>query len=234
MQMLSKTQEITANNLANINTPGFKGSKVFYRMVKEQVGGNEVSKTVPMQQVDMSQGVLEPTHNQFDFAIKGEGFFVVEGEHGRQLTRDGRFHLNANGYLVDGRGNNVIGNAGPIYLPDSIKVTGRNNGGAEVEVATDGTIRFDDEVFDKIQTVKVTDTSHLERKGSNYFTVHENFLQEDHSSSVMQGYFEKGNVNPLNEMVDMMQTVKMFESQQRAIRSTDEMLSQATSKLGQF
>ncbi len=234
MQMLSKTQDITADNLANINTPGFKGNKVFYQMVKEQVDGEEVTRTVPMQQVDMAQGVLEPTDNKFDFAIKGEGFFMVEGQNGKQLTRDGRFNIDTDGYLVDGNGGRVIGNSGPINMPDYIKASGRNNKSAEIEVATDGTIRIDEEVFDKIMTVEVKDTSKLERQGSNYFAAREGQLVEDHSSSIMQGYYEKGNVNPLNEMVDMMKTVKMFESQQRAIRTTDEMLSQATSKLGQF
>lgn len=234
MQMLSKTQDITADNLANINTPGFKGNKVFYQMVKEQVDGEEVTRTVPMQKVDMTQGVLEATDNKFDFAIKGKGFFMVEGQNGRQLTRDGRFHVDTNGYLVDGNGGRVIGNSGPINMPDYIKATGRNNKSSEIEVATDGTIRINEEVFDKIMTVEVKDTSKLERQGSNYFAAREGQLVEDHSSSIMQGYYEKGNVNPLNEMVDMMKTVKLFESQQRAIRTTDEMLSQATSKLGKF
>ncbi|SHG14078.1 flagellar basal-body rod protein FlgF/flagellar basal-body rod protein FlgG [Fodinibius roseus] len=235
MQMLSKTQEVTADNLANINTPGFKGNKVFYQMVKEQVDGREVSRTIPRQHLDMSQGVLEATNNEFDFAIKGEGFFMVEGQNGeRQLTRDGRFHIDPDGFLVDGNGSKVIGNGGPINMPDLIRATEANNGGGGMEVATDGTIRINDEVYDQIRTVGVEDPSQLERQGSNYFKATEEMLTEDHSSSIMQGYFEKGNVNPLNEMVDMMQTVKTFESQQRAIRTTDEMLGQATSKLGQF
>lgn len=234
MQMLSKSQEVTAGNLANINTPGFKGSKVFYQMVKEQVDGQEVTRTIPRQQVDMTQGVLEATNNEFDFAIKGDGFFLVESQNGKHLTRDGRFHIDTDGYLVDGNGSRVIGNAGPVNLPDYVRATDRNSGGSDIEVATDGTIRIDDEVYDQILTVGVKDVSMLERQGSNYFKADEEMLQRDDTSSVMQGYFEKGNINPLNEMVDMMQTVKIFESQQRAIRTTDEMLGQATSKLGQF
>lgn len=232
MQMLSKSQEVTANNLANINTPGFKGSKVFYRMFQEQVNGNSEVKTVPMQQVDMKQGVLEPTGNTFDFGIKGKGFFVVKGEEGTHLTRDGRFSMSPNGYLVNSQGDKVMGQSGSIHIPEYMKATGQPGKETKLEVASDGTIRLNNEIFDKLNIVKVNDAASLERRGSNYFSAPEEALVRDNSSTVMQGYYEKGNVNPLNEMVDMMRTTKMFESQQRAITTTNEMLGQATRKLG--
>lgn len=234
MQMLMQVQDVTANNLANINTPGFKGSKVFYRMVQEQVNGKAVSRPVPSQQVDMTQGVLEPTDNMFDFGIKGEGFFMVEGRNGNQLTRDGRMHISTDGYLVDSEGSRVIGESGPIHIPQYLKAAENTGNEVKVEVARDGTIRLNDEVLDKFRIVRVEDTSKLERMGSNYFSGKEDLLIEDQSSTVMQGYYEAGNVDPLNEMVDMMQTTKLFEMQQRAIRTTDEMLGQATSKLGKL
>ena len=74
MQVLSRSQDMTADNLANINTPGFKGNKVFYRMFQENVNGKNITRSVPMQQVNLDQGILEPTGNQFDLGINGEGF----------------------------------------------------------------------------------------------------------------------------------------------------------------
>lgn len=233
MQMLTKMQDVTANNLANINTPGFKKSNVFYQMVQQEVGGETVSRPVPNQQVDMTQGVLEATNNPLDFGIKGEGFFVVAGENGRQLTRDGRMHVNANGYLVDEQGKKVMGTSGPIYMPQYLKATGEN-GNVNLEVAEDGTIRLNSEVLDQMNVVNVKDTSDLERMGNNYFSAPANSFVKDQSSSVKQGYYESGNVDPLDEMVDMMKTSKMFKTQQRAIRTTDQMLGQATSDLGKF
>ncbi|NGP87377.1 flagellar hook-basal body protein [Fodinibius halophilus] len=234
MQMLRKAQDVTANNLANINTPGFKGSKVFYRMVQEEVNGESVTRPMPQQQVDMSQGVLEPTGNDLDFGIKGKGFFVVQGENSQKLTRDGRMHVSSDGYLVDGRGAKVMGDSGPIYMPQYLQAGGNNGEPAKVELADDGTIRLNSEVLDKLKIVKVEDTSQLDRQGSNYFAVQQSAMIDDNASRVRQGYYESGNVSPLNEMVDMMQTTKMFETQQRAIRTTDEMLGQVTSKLGKF
>lgn len=234
MQMLMKAQEVTANNLANINTPGFKGSNVFYQLVKSEVDGEVTTATIPGQQVDMSQGVLEATGNKFDFAIRGEGFFMVRGEGGRYLTRNGRFHIDTNGYLVDGNGSKVMGSAGPVYIPQYLQATDSQSV-MKLEVGSDGTIRLNDEVYDKLRLVEVEDPSQLERRGNSYFEVAgTNMLANASGSSVMQGYYEKGNVSSLNEMVDMMRTMKMFESQQRAIRTTDEMLGKITSNLGRF
>jgi flagellar basal body rod protein FlgG len=234
MQMLTKMQDVTANNLANINTPGFKGSNVFQKMVQEKIDGETVSRPVPQQQIDMQQGVLEPTKNPLDFGIKGKGFFVVKNENGLQLTRDGRMHFNSNGYLVDENGSRVMGDSGAIHMPEYLKATGENGDQAKLDVAKDGTIRLDNKVFDKLRVVKVEDTAQLERKGSNYLNAPQQALVEDQSSSVMQGYYETSNVDPLNEMVDMMKTTKMFESQQRAITTTDQMLGKATQELGKF
>lgn len=234
MQMLTKMQDVTANNLANINTPGFKGSNVFQKMVQERIDGEMSSRAVPQQQVNMQQGVLEPTDNMLDFGIKGEGFFVVQNENGTHLTRDGRMHFDTDGYLVDENGSRVMGDSGPIHMPEYLKATGESGADAKLEVAEDGTIRLNNEVFDRLRIVQVEDTSKLEHKGKNYMDAPGNVLAEDQSSSVMQGFYESSNVDPLNEMVDMMKTTKMFESQQRAITTTDQMLGQATSKLGKF
>lgn len=234
MQMLTKVQDVTANNLANINTPGFKGSKVFHQLVQEEINGKMTTRTVSGQQVDMTQGVLEATGNTLDFGIKGEGFFVVKGESGARLTRDGRMHVDGNGYLVDGKGSKVMGDSGPIHMPQYLRATGESGDQVKVEVADDGTIRLNSKILDRLRIVKVEDTSALQRKGSNYFEAPESLMVNDHTSSIKQGYYESGNVDPLNEMVDMMQTTKMFETQQRAIKTTDEMLGQVTSKLGKF
>jgi len=234
MQMLTKMQDVTANNLANINTPGYKGSNVFQKMVEERIDGKMVKRPVPQQQVDMQQGVLEPTNNPLDFGIKGKGFFVVQSEGGKQLTRDGRMHFNSDGFLVDENGSRVMGDSGPIHMPEYLKATSEGNEKAQLEVAKDGTIRLDGEVFDQLRIVKVEDTSQLKRKGSNYLSAPEQAMIDDKSSNVMQGYYESSNVDPLNEMVDMMKTSKMFESQQRAITTTDQMLGRATQQLGKF
>lgn len=234
MQVLSKSQDITANNLANINTPGFKGDKVFYRMFKDSVDGREVTKSVPMQSINLDQGILEPTGNEFDMGINGEGFFMVEDNDTNYLTRDGRFHLDSNGTLVNNMGAKVMGEAGEIQLAEYFQASVEGSGMPHLEIAKDGTIRLDGHAIDKLRIVHVEDSSTLQRKGNAYFSVSESLIKEEATGTVMQGYYEKGNVQPLAEMVDMMKNMQMFESQQRALKTTDEILSHVTTNLGKF
>lgn len=235
LQMLSKAQEATADNLANINTPGFKGTKLFHRLLTEQVNGKEITRTVAMQQTNFEQGVLEPTGNELDFGIDGEGFFVVEENGETFLTRDGRFQFDSDGYLRNSQGANVMGRGGEIHLPEYFTTPAESGMAPQLEVGKDGTIRLNDEIVGRLRVVKAKDPANLSRQGSSYFAANdETALEEDTKSVVMQGYFEKGNVESLHEMVDMMRNMQMFESQQRAMRTTDEMLSQATNTLGKF
>jgi len=235
LQMLSKAQEATADNLANMNTPGFKGNKLFHRLITEQLNGEEVTRTVAMQQVNMEQGVLEPTGNLLDFGIDGEGFFVVEDKGESFLSRDGRFQFDSDGYLRNSQGGYVQGEGGAIHIPEYFMAIDGTGGSPKLEVGKDGTIRLNDEAFDKIKLIEVEDPGQLERRGTSYFSVEEpGSLTDSEESIVMQGYFEKGNVQALHEMVDMMRNMQMFESQQRALRTSDEMLSQVTTNLGRF
>ena len=235
MQVLSRSQDVTADNLANINTPGFKGNKLFYRMMTENFNGTEIKRAVPMSQVNLDQGILEPTGNEFDVAINGEGFFKVQDGEQEYLTRDGRFSLNSDGILVNSNGAQVMGESGPIQLTQLFQSNSETGGQNQLEISKDGTILINGNAKDKIQIVKVDDPTVLERQGSTYFTVKDEIeLSDEGTGMVMQGYFEKGNVEPLAEMVDMMRNMQMFESQQRALKTTDDMLSQVTSRLGRL
>ncbi|MCH8557603.1 MAG: flagellar hook basal-body protein [Balneolia bacterium] len=235
LQMFSRAQEVTANNLANINTPGYKGSTLFYKLLDENVNGVQTQRTVPMNQTNFSQGELELTGNMFDIGISGSGFFMVEDDGQQFLSRDGRFRLDTDGYLVDSSGANVMGSAGPVHIPEYFQTSDIYGNNSTFEVSKDGTIRINDQVHDKIRVVNVADPSQLERRGNAYFAVtNTTALQEEESPELMQGYFEKGNVDALHEMVDMMKTMQMFDSQQRALRTTDETLSAAINSLGRF
>ena len=235
MQMFSRAQDVTANNMANLNTPGFKADKLFHRILTEEIDGRQMSRTVPMQQISLEQGELEPTGGTFDFAIVGNGFFVVEDEGQANLTRNGRFHLDSDDYLRNDRGGHVIGQSGRIHIPEYFHAMDQQQGEARLDVAKDGTIRLNDEVYDQIRVVRTGDPSTLERRGNTYFTAPGAILmQQDPESEIVQGYFEKGNVQTLSEMADMVKNMQMFEAQQRAMKTTDELLSHATHTLGRF
>ena len=234
MQALSKSQDMTADNLANLNTPGFKGSKIFYELYTEELDGKRISQGLPMQTIDMTQGVLEGTGNSFDMAIEGDGFFTVQEGDRTYLTRNGRFHLDNEGILVDDKGNPVLGTNGLIELNELVNGT-ENSDITEFKVNQDGTIYINGNEKSKIAILKPSKVSDLERHGNGYFKVDTiSSLLPDDSSKIHQGFYEKGNVQPLNEMVDMMQNMQLFESQQKAMRTTDELLGKITSQLGRY
>lgn len=235
MQVLSRSQDVTADNLANINTPGFKGNKLFYSMLTENMNGTEIKRAVPMSQINLDQGILEPTGNEFDVAINGDGFFKVQENDTEYLTRDGRFSLDSDGFLVNSNGANVLGDSGPIQLNELFQSNNTTGGPNRLEISKNGMVLINGKPQDKLHIVNVKDPNLLERQGSTYFTVKDEIeLSDEGIGMVMQGYFEKGNVQPLAEMVDMMRNMQMFESQQRAMKTTDDMLSQVTSRLGRL
>jgi len=236
LQMLARVQEVTANNLANINTPGFKADKLFYRAFSKELHGRPVAGVEAHQTVQMQQGIFESTGNTFDLAIEGEGFFEVEHDGKLFLTRNGRFSVNHEGYLVDDAGAYVQGHGGTIQLPQYTQSQTADQQ-IDIEITKDGTIQIDDIAQDRIKLVRVDDVQSLERRSNTYFKLPEHASQKqlvDEQSNVLQGFYENGNVEPLAEMVDMTSNMRLFESQQKAMQTTDEILSQVTTRLGRF
>lgn len=235
LQMLMQAQEVTANNLANINTPGFKADKLLFRAYMDQVNGENVSSVETARAIDLRQGTLEETGNPFDLAIQGQGFFEVQKDGQYFLKRNGHFKLDAEGFLVDEQGANVMGTGGAIQLPALIGGDA-TQASADINIAKDGTITVNGEQYGQLSLVQVSDPQKLERRGNSYFWVPENMPAQaiESTGQIMQGYQEAGNVNPLMELVDMTKNMRLFESQQRVMRTTDEMLSQVTTRLGKF
>ena len=234
LQMLVRVQEVTANNLANINTPGFKADKLFYRAFAKQLNERSVSGVEAHQTIQMQQGTFESTGNTFDLAIEGEGFFEVEHDGKLFLTRNGRFSVNNEGYLIDDAGAYLQGHSGAIQLPQYAQSQTADQQ-IDIEITKDGTIQIDDIAQDRIKLIKVDDVQSLERRNNTYFKTPENAPHIlDEESQVVQGFYESGNVEPLAEMVDMTSNMRLFESQQKAMQTTDEILSQVTTRLGRF
>jgi flagellar basal-body rod protein FlgF/flagellar basal-body rod protein FlgG len=235
MQMISRSQEVTANNLANINTPGFKRDKLFFQAYSALINDQPVKDPSPYQRLNLEAGSLEPTGNEFDFAISGDGFFQVNYEGQTMLSRNGRFMLDGDGFLRDENGGFVQGGSGDIYLPQLLDSNLLQNSQIKFEVASDGAVRINDEVVDKIQLFRVENLENLERRTNSYLAVKEGFEAElDMESRLNQGFYESGNVNPLAEMISMTTDMRLFESQQRNLRTSDELLGRVTNNLSRF
>jgi flagellar basal-body rod protein FlgG len=227
--------ETIANNLANISTKGYKRDNVFVNGVIEKLalrGQNSSSnRQFPYSTaiIDLSQGNLVGTNRPLDVAISGGGFFVVETPQGEAYTRDGRFILNAEGILTSVDGYAVLGEGGPIeiniqqYFPTQILINEK------------GEILIDGNLIDKLQILSPANPSDLVKAGGNLLKLADgsDSMRPEESATVKQGFLEDSNVNPLLEMVSMIEILEQFRIEEKVVRTQDEILDRAANQIGQ-
>ncbi len=182
-------------------------------------GGVRFQKLV----TDFTNGSFMDTGGRLDLAIKGSGFFKVEGEDGENLyTRNGSFSI-SNGFLSDLDGKRILGQNGPIPL----------NGG-NVDILSNGNVLVDDVLIDTLDVVDIDNKEFLRKRGDNLFYVAENAVvgETPFNGEVLQGYLEGSNMNPISGMVEMITLLREFESNQKVVRMQDEMLEKAANEIG--
>lgn len=230
LEMLSRAQDVTANNLANINTPGYKAQKLFYQAFQKAVNGQVVDIPDAQETANSESGDMKKTGNPLDVAINGKGFFLVNAKGQNVMSRNGRFHIDSQGYLRDSNNAYVQGKSGTIYLPEM-----QNNPNAKLQISKDGTIKLNGSVVDQLQLVKVPNYQDLKRLDNAYMTTKDGSLpQVDNQSTVAQGYYESSNVDPLKEMISMTTNMRLFQTQQKTMQTMDQILGQVASQLGKF
>jgi len=217
--------EIVANNLANAKTTGFKKDMTFNDLFEAENSRNIQTN----QQADHSQGALEQTGNPLDFAISGPGMFVLESETGELYSRDGHFSLDRDGFLVNSSGYRVLGQGGAVYLsPDGVQ-------SGAVSVSEDGQIYVDDQPMGAFRIARVLDPATLLRVDSNtYRAGEETRLEYMEKPRVFQGQLEDSNVDPVAEMISMIDLQRQFESIQKTVTTLDDALQNAANKIGNY
>jgi flagellar basal-body rod protein FlgG len=206
--------EVIAQNLANVNTSGYKGEHLAFGEVlvgafgqKEQMGGMVV---VGEQRVDFSQGELQQTGNPLDLAIEGEGFFVLDTPRGVRYTRQGTFTLSSDGTVVTPLGDPLLGAAGPIRVE-----------GKEVKVTPEGTVLSDGVEIERIRVVRFANPLQLAKEGHSLFRAPESDAQAASAFRVLQGNLEQANVDSIGALVALITVQRQFEAYERALRSMD-------------
>jgi len=214
--------EIIANNLANLNTTGFKREIPFAEYLERAENNNIKNIT------DFSEGEFIETDNPLDLAISGNAFFAVETDRGIEITKNGQFSKDGNGYLVTKDGNRVLGEKGYINLDDSLV---SENG--DLTITEDGEIKTGKFLLDNLKIVNVEDPKLLTRSENETFSYPEEDyrIADKNEFSIHQGYVEGSNTNPIIEMETMIQLQKDFEASQKMISSLDSMLS-GTNEIG--
>jgi flagellar basal-body rod protein FlgG len=238
--------EILSNNIANVNTVGFKQDKTQFQQYYTSALENDnlqASNTADTSQAeeywfeltthtDHSSGPLKKTGNRFDLAISGKGFFCVETPDGIQYTRRGDFGINVNGNLVTQEGWPVLGQGGEISVESQADFTGRD--AHEFLVHDDGTVEVDGNSVGKLLIVEFSDHQRLLKSGGTYFTVDPGNAAESEAVDyhISQGMLELSNVDAVRMMTELIETLRGYESYQKVIRSIDEVNSMAINEVG--
>lgn len=211
-----RATEVLAHNMANADTPGFRGSQpVFTSYLDRRTGADAAVMTQDRATWrDMTPGPLQATGNPLDLALPGEGFFVLETGRGERYTRAGRFTLSPEGRIVDPEGNPVLGDAGPIAVP---------RGDSRITVAGDGTVRTETGPLGRLRIVRFADPQRLAAEGDRLFERPQGLEAEPVAEPrVVQGSVEGSNVRPIVEMVRMMAELREFQfATQFAERESD-------------
>ena len=195
--VLERQMDVVANNVANVNTNGYKADRSMFQEYLAS-GAHEDNFLASDRRVsyvqdratfhDFSQGAAEETKNPLDVAIDGGGFLVVQTPAGERYTRDGALQINNQGQLVTASGNPVLGNAGPIvFQPTDKQVSIASDGNVTV---LEGTNRIDS-VRGKIKMVSFDDPARLTKLGANLYDTGSATQLPATKSTVEQGYIEK-------------------------------------------
>jgi len=214
-----KNIDVIANNLANLGTTGYK-REVPFTEILNQYGDVSVRKVTSQVQGDVLQ-----TSNPLDLAISGNGFFTVKGEDGQlELTRDGRFKLSDEGFLINSNGQKVIGQNGEISIDESLLEKDPT-----INITKTGEIKIGERTIDSLLIVNVENSEDLIRGGGSNFLLNDTEYKsaEEGSFQVSQGFLEESNTNPILEMESMISINKEYETAQKVIAALDTSLGQA-------
>jgi len=232
-----------ANNLANVNTNGYKRDTVAFKDTMAYYAHDEIREPLmncrskplfpepknlarprlAVSQTDFSQGSLYYTGNPLDVAIAGDAFFQFETPQGTFLSRQGGFLLAADGTIVTPHGYPVRGTAGNIVIPPEAR---------HVHISEDGQVFADDADLGSFALVTVTDHKALEKLGQNMYKLRQGTSAAErpiavNEARVAQGYIEKANVEVVSEMVNMIEVQRLFEAYQKVIQTSDSIDRQA-------
>ena len=224
-----KKQELSANNISNASSPGFKRDAVFTKELT-RAEKRHVPQMSDWQQpmidevyTDFAPGIFDRTGNPLDLAIDGDGFFTLLTPDGQTaLTRSGSFGVDANGFLMFPEGNLVMGEGGPIEVGDG-----------DLSVSASGEVSVNGISVGRIQAQTVLDLDQLHKVGGSLFVVPEGVeLVPVEKAVIRQGFLETSNVDIVGEMIDMIVSFRSYEANAKAVQSQDQSLEHLFNRVG--
>jgi len=233
---LGRELDVIANNIANLNTTGFKAEgSLFEEFLDTNARADQSRNRVSFVRDrgswhDLSAGPIEKTGNPLDVAIDGNAFLAVQTPRGERYTRNGSMHINPQGQLVNSEGDAVLGEAGPItFQPTDNQVAISADGTVSVREGN-GTV---DSQRGKLKLVAITNNQNLQKEGNSNFSVAGETPQPTKASRLMQGTIEKSNVRSVIEMTRMIEVTRSYTQVANMISQQADMQKNAMNKLAE-
>ncbi len=243
MNVQTKRLDVISNDLANANTTGYKkdtavissfpqvlanrlGDIQNHRTNNGPIGNMSLGAKIDEVYTNFIQGSLIKTDGLVDVAIQGEGFFAVQTPNGTAYTRDGSFSVNQAGQVVTKEGYYVLSQGGaPLQLgEDFLSST------AGITIKENGEIYRGSELLDRLAMVRFEDNKTLQKLDDNLYQAGGAAIPFE--GSVIQGFLEASNVNPVTAMVDMITVSRAYEANQKVIQTQDALLGKTVNELG--
>jgi flagellar basal-body rod protein FlgF len=233
---LQRELDVISNNVANMNTSGYKADGAVFEEYLSPVARAAMTQSRISFVQDratwhnMSQGTVEQTGNPLDIAIQGNGFFVVQTPRGERYTRNGALQINAAGELVTGSGMRVLGENGPIQFQSTDR---------DISIAQDGTISVREgtqtqtsSLRGRLRIVSFARPQQMQKDGDGTFSAAANNVsQPDPESRVLQGAVEKSNVHSIAEMSRLIEVTRSYTQVAAMLQQQGDMRQSAIQKL---
>lgn len=233
---LRREMAVVANNVANMNTTGFKGdTAIFEEHLMPGASADQFAR--PDRKLsyvidsstwhDMSQGQMQQTGNPLDVAIDGNAFMVVQTPRGERYTRNGSLQINASGQLVTSEGFRVLGDSGPIQFQTNDK---------DILIARDGLISVPEGTRGKLRLVKFDPAARLTKDAGSTFAAPQGVQPQQplpEERHIMQGTLERSNVRSVVEMTRMIDVNRAYSSVATMLQNQGDMRKSAVEKLAE-
>jgi len=214
-----RSLEVVANNLANLNTSGYRAQETNFRsLLAGAVAGvsNPLNRAIndfgvmDGTRLDLNAGNLANTGNPLDLGLEGKGFFAVQRPAGVFYTRSGSFQISRSGQLVTAEGDPVLGQQGPIAVPSGA-----------LAISSDGTLSVDGAVAGQLRLVDVAPGTALLAAGHSYYSAAAGTKPMPAPAAVRQGMLESSNVSAVQSTVGLIAVQRQAEMLERALSSFD-------------
>ncbi len=242
MRTQQEKMDTISNNLANVDTAGFKKDHVVLSSFKEvltyklndpeRVNAQNIGKMslgVKIDEIytDHVQGSLKQTDDNLDIALQGQGMIKVgelgaDGTMVEKYTRDGSLKVDQQGRLVTNDGLFVLGQENEILLLDQ----------SNVRINKDGSIYSKEVKLGQIQVVGIEDNTSLRKQGASLYIATEDTVETAFEGSIEQGFLESSNANSIEGMINMIATMRTYETNQKIIQTYDGTLDKAVNSVG--